>query len=472
MRDTKAAKYTKDGMMTDDSFVERFRPETWDEIAGQNSNVKEIRKWVEGWPNVDTTPKLLSGDPGVGKSTTAEVAAKEMGWPLMTFNASDRRTKPDVQSLAESMSGTPIDAEYAIIMLDEADSWQGQAALGTLLDQLDNPTNPIILTVNSTYHTPDSIVRRCDELKYSLRTDSIKAQLRTVAKEAGVDIDKQALGKLATRGELRSAIQDLQSAASNSPAGAPTRVHGDDIDWDERGEELPVYEAAKNIMEGTPYSGMDSTPPQLIRWLQYNIRDDFRLLEAGLAYEALSSADLQCSRVKDNDYRHWKFAGALIDQVANLRLTEPRDNTYAQSPEWVRPPKATADSAEATCYRTLNESAPFAFSGGFQEFRREHIPVLKSLPDEERYRIAASVDMPTKAMKAIDIDKDDYDDWRETVSDIDDITPTVQSDSIDIGGDSDGMGMGEPQQSPTSPRKDGSESEESQDGMDVLGDFS
>lgn len=36
---------------------------------------------------------LLSGPPGVGKTTTAQVVCKELGYDLLEFNASDTRNK-------------------------------------------------------------------------------------------------------------------------------------------------------------------------------------------------------------------------------------------------------------------------------------------------------------------------------------------------------------------------------------------
>lgn len=45
---------------------------------------------------------LLSGPPGVGKTTTAQVVCKELGYDLLEFNASDTRNKT---LLKEEISG-------------------------------------------------------------------------------------------------------------------------------------------------------------------------------------------------------------------------------------------------------------------------------------------------------------------------------------------------------------------------------
>jgi len=45
---------------------------------------------------------LLSGPPGVGKTTTVQVICKELGYDLVEFNASDTRNKT---LLKEAVSG-------------------------------------------------------------------------------------------------------------------------------------------------------------------------------------------------------------------------------------------------------------------------------------------------------------------------------------------------------------------------------
>lgn len=45
---------------------------------------------------------LLSGPPGVGKTTTVQVVCKELGYDLVEFNASDTRNKT---LLKEAVSG-------------------------------------------------------------------------------------------------------------------------------------------------------------------------------------------------------------------------------------------------------------------------------------------------------------------------------------------------------------------------------
>lgn len=55
----------------------------------------------QGKDNPGARAALLSGVPGVGKSSTATLVAREMGYHVMELNASDTRSK---RSLSEELS--------------------------------------------------------------------------------------------------------------------------------------------------------------------------------------------------------------------------------------------------------------------------------------------------------------------------------------------------------------------------------
>ena len=101
-------------------FVDKYKPSNCKGIIGQQgekSNMNKLKAWLRDWNknHLNTggkkaAPKpapwgvsndngawakcaLLSGSPGVGKTTTAYLVAKELGYDIVEMNASDTRSK-------------------------------------------------------------------------------------------------------------------------------------------------------------------------------------------------------------------------------------------------------------------------------------------------------------------------------------------------------------------------------------------
>lgn len=46
---------------------------------------------------------MISGPPGIGKSSMVNIIAKEMGFGIMTINASDKRSKLVIENLLKQL---------------------------------------------------------------------------------------------------------------------------------------------------------------------------------------------------------------------------------------------------------------------------------------------------------------------------------------------------------------------------------
>jgi replication factor C subunit 1 len=89
--------------------VEKYKPKSTKEVIANPAAVKKLQDWLQGWqrsevqrakrgeaPARGATQKnaaLLSGPPGIGKTTTAHLVAAECGYYALEFNASDTRSK-------------------------------------------------------------------------------------------------------------------------------------------------------------------------------------------------------------------------------------------------------------------------------------------------------------------------------------------------------------------------------------------
>jgi DNA polymerase III delta prime subunit len=117
---------------------ERLRPVRLDDVLGNTPARTQLRAWAERW-NADAPPAqraaVLSGPPGVGKTSSALAVAAEFGWSVVEMNASDARNERAIEQVAGRASITQTLMEVpgshgrhrALILLDEADSLSGRA---------------------------------------------------------------------------------------------------------------------------------------------------------------------------------------------------------------------------------------------------------------------------------------------------------------------------------------------------------
>lgn len=396
--------------MSDESWVEKHRPEKFGDIQGNNKDVKAVKDWADNFTKGDQ-PQLLVGPQGTGKTTTAYVVADYFGYPLNEINASDSRKSEDIERVASEFNTTPTTAEHQLILFDEADSMSHKANISPLIDVLEDPKNPVIVTANDQYSMPKAIRRACKEREFSLSKRSIKSKLKQIAKEEGVmsELDDPDLDKLSDRPDLRSAIQDLQAWAENDrPA-----------DTGHRETEKEEFDAVEELLRGKSEATENAwTPDDGIIWADQNIRKEFRGVEAMVAYQTLSDADVQLQRARSEDYRFWKYASALIEQSGNTRVTEPYDGWMdIDFPSWWQESTDSLHdgSAEAKLFKELkdHDGASFRLGGGFTYFKNQLLPILQDLPLEERMELILYYNLDGDEMKALNVTEKQYSGWQE-----------------------------------------------------------
>jgi DNA polymerase III delta prime subunit len=120
---------------------ERLRPTRLDDVVGNPRAHAELKAWAERWaagrPPAHRAA-VLSGPPGVGKTSAALALASDFGWSVVEMNASDARNERAIDQIAgrASITHTLMDASRgpgrrrALILLDEADSLSGRSTEG------------------------------------------------------------------------------------------------------------------------------------------------------------------------------------------------------------------------------------------------------------------------------------------------------------------------------------------------------
>ena len=298
------------------TWVEKYRPKTFEEIKGQNEAITKIKNFITGFNlgKLTRTRKkalILHGPPGTGKTTLAHVAAKEMNLEIFELNASDLRNKENLQEILKpAIEQQSLINQSKIILIDEADgiSVVDRGGLTELLMLIELTTYPVIITANDVWTKKLSGLRKKTELvqlkevEYRIAKDIMIQILKNEKKFVENDI----LTKIATKskGDLRAAINDLQTIAT---------IHDTSkIEVDERNKETDIFNALKAIFKEKTsnetlriFDSVKMTLDEIILWVEENIPTEYSGKELARAYDLLSKADLFKGRIYKQQY--WRF---------------------------------------------------------------------------------------------------------------------------------------------------------------------
>ena len=203
-----------------DIWTEKYRPETLSEVVGH----EEIINRLEAFVDEESIPHMLfAGPAGTGKTTSAVALAKDLygdTWNqnFMEMNASDERGIDVVREQIKDFARTrPVNADYKIIFLDEADSLtqDAQQALRRTMEQFSSNCR-FIMSCNYSSKIIDPIQSRCALFRFQrLNEDKIKNLISRIGKKEGFTISEEAINAVmrVSEGDLRRVTNILQTAA-------------------------------------------------------------------------------------------------------------------------------------------------------------------------------------------------------------------------------------------------------------------
>mgnify|MGYP006266766201 FL=1 len=207
---------------TSQVWIDKYRPQSFNDIIGQKEFVSRIQAFVES----RNMPHLLfAGTPGTGKTTTALVIAKELYGQdklqgnYLELNASDERgidvIRNQIKEFAKMQSLAQV--PYKIICLDEADSLtkEAQQALRRTMERY-SATCRFILACNELSKIIDPIQSRCVIFKFKgLKDEELNQLIDKISKEENLNVDNEAKNRLLeiSKGDVRKLENTMQAAS-------------------------------------------------------------------------------------------------------------------------------------------------------------------------------------------------------------------------------------------------------------------
>ena len=213
-------------------WVEKYRPQTLDEIVGQKQIVTRLEKYVgeNSMPNL-----MFTGPAGVGKTTTALALVKSIlgeYWRqnFLELNASDARGIETVRNNIKNFCRLkPVGAPFRIIFLDEVDNMtkDAQHALRREMEMY-TKTASFILSCNYSSKIIDPIQSRCAIFRFApINGEDIKDRLKYICDNEGFEYTDEGINTIVyfAEGDMRKAVNVLQAASSEGESISEDSVY-------------------------------------------------------------------------------------------------------------------------------------------------------------------------------------------------------------------------------------------------------
>ena len=191
--------------MSDFIWVEKYRPTTIDECILPKGIKKTFQDFVERGeiPNM-----LLSGPPGIGKTTVAKALCNQLGSDYYVINGSDEgRFLDTVRNSAKNFASTvslTSDSKHKVIIIDEADNTTSdvQLLLRASIEEFSKNCR-FIFTCNYKNKIIDPLHSRCTVVDFSINkkdkptiATQFFSRLTNILEQEKIETDKKVVAQL------------------------------------------------------------------------------------------------------------------------------------------------------------------------------------------------------------------------------------------------------------------------------------
>jgi DNA polymerase-3 subunit gamma/tau len=223
------------------ALYRKWRPQTWDEVIGQQHVVNTLRNALAAGRVVHAY--LFAGPRGTGKTTTARLLAKAVNCldedlpsrpcgkceycqavnqgrflDLIEIDAASNTSVEDVRDLRDKINFSPNQGRYKVYIVDEV-HMLSTAAFNALLKTLEEPPPHAIFVLATTeaHKIPATVLSRCQRHEFRrIPVVDIVGLLKKMAQAEGIQTEPEALTLIARQstGAMRDAISLLDQLAS------------------------------------------------------------------------------------------------------------------------------------------------------------------------------------------------------------------------------------------------------------------
>lgn len=200
-------------------WVEKYRPKTIDECILTDELKNTFKEFVN---NKDVPNLLLTGGPGVGKTTVAKALCSELGLDHILINGSEDGNIDTLRTKIRHYASTvSFSSQGKVVILDEADYLNPQStqpALRGFIEEFANNCR-FILTCNFKNRIIEPLHSRCSVIEFKIPNKekpelakSFYKRTTNILQQEGVDFNSKVVQQLLMRyfPDWRRVLNELQ----------------------------------------------------------------------------------------------------------------------------------------------------------------------------------------------------------------------------------------------------------------------
>jgi replication factor C small subunit len=257
-------------------WVEKYRPNKVDGYVFRDAGQK---KQILTWIKDGSIPHLLlSGSPGIGKTTLAKLLLHELEIPaydILEMNASRERGIDEVRDRITNFIRMIPFGPFKVVLLDEADylTPDAQAAMRGVMEEYSS-TSRFILTCNHPNKIIPAIHSRCQQMHFaSIDQIEFTARVATILVEENMEFDLDTLDTYVrvTYPDLRKCINFVQQNCQDGRLIGAKEIDAGTADY--RIQMVELFKAGK-ISEARKVVCGNARPEEIddiYRWLYDNV---------------------------------------------------------------------------------------------------------------------------------------------------------------------------------------------------------